>query len=132
MLNSLTAAAMLLELLVLCVLPYVLAVAMPSWRWLLGCSVIVGGSLAAIWIQDCAAHQSAQFKEGPGYAIGVALISFVSIGFAAGVLSRVLSLFARAYGWSFKSERIINFAGFLVLLAVCGAPFALLAFAHNR
>jgi len=42
-------------------IPYAIAVLMPSWRWLLAVTLIIGGALAAIWIQDWVV------RSDPGY-----------------------------------------------------------------
>ena len=108
----------------LCLFPYAIAVVMPSWRWLAACTIIVGGALATVWIQEYLARQSPDFKEGIGYAIGFGFFFLLTAGFAGGVLVRAISLTAGALGWSFKSVLTTNIAGFFVLLIVLAAPVA--------
>jgi hypothetical protein len=107
-----------------CLPPYALAAVMPSWRWLFGCTLIVGGALGTVWIQDHLAHQSPDFKEGMGYAIGWGFFFLLTIGFAAGVLVGVVRLAAEAHDWSLGGAVTFNAIGFVVLLLGVLAPVA--------
>src|SRR5258708_28031768 len=71
--------------------PYAIAVATPSWRWLLTCSVLVGGLLAYGWSLQIAAWQHPDFKE-ERLPFGHALLDMLTISFAARVAVRCLSL----------------------------------------
>jgi hypothetical protein len=80
------------------VVPYVIAVIMPSWRWLLGCALLIGGLIAYVWIDNSLAMQRPDYNEGPGGALGIAMFAALTIGFANGVAVRAVSLIASAYG----------------------------------
>ena len=100
-------------------IPYALPIAMPSWRWLLACTVVVGGGLAVVQIHDVIASHSADYKAGPGGAFGIAFFLVVTLSFAAGVAARVVSLALRAGGWSSSSGAIVHIAGFVLLIGAC-------------
>jgi hypothetical protein len=88
----------LLSLSPLLILPYVFTVMMPSWRWLLGCTLLIGGFFAYMWIDHSLAMQRPGYKEGPGGALGIAIFAALTCGFVSGVAVRAVSLVAAAYG----------------------------------
>jgi hypothetical protein len=108
-------------------IPYGLPVIMPSGRWLLACTIIVGGSLGAFWIQYFVARQSPDYIEGPGGGFGVGLALFVTIAFSTGVIARIARMVMSAYGCSPKSIITANVMCFLLFVLACSAPFALFA-----
>src|SRR6187200_664178 len=79
------------------VFPYLFAVAMPSWRWLIGCTLLAGGALSYVWIDHWLAMQQPGYNEGPGGAIGIAIFFAMTLGFAGGVVVRAVSLIVAAY-----------------------------------
>ena len=109
----------------LALLPYAIAVLMPTWRWLLGCAVLIGGPLAALWIQHWIVAATPGYKERVGDAIGLALFFGISIGFAAGVLVRAGTLTLSAIGWSGARVFALSVAGLAVTVGVVIAPEAL-------
>jgi hypothetical protein len=94
--------------------PYVLAVIMPSWRWLLVYSVCAGGLLAA-WYSEIA---TSRYGES---AIGLLFLMPVAVSFAAGVLIRTASLIMAARGYSRSSVLTTNVLGFAIPIAMLGA-----------
>ena len=104
-------------------LPYALAVAMPSWRWLLGCVIFAGGPLAALWIQHFIAAATPGYKEGPGGFIGIFIFGVITIAFTAGVGVRAATLALTAAGWSLKRAFWFNVAGFGCYIAVFAVPY---------
>ena len=106
-------------------LPYALAVFMPSWRWLLGCAVLVGGPLTSLWIQHWIAASTPGYKEGPGGAIGIGIVLTVTSGFAIGVVVRAITLALEAAGLARKHAFTINAAAFAVVVVAPAVPIAL-------
>jgi hypothetical protein len=105
--------------------PYAIPVATPSWRWLLTCSVLVGGLLAYGWSLQIAAWQHPDFRE-ERLPLGHALLDMLTISFAAGVAIRGLSLaLARSAArprWATRAT--ISLLGFAVLFAALALPVA--------
>jgi hypothetical protein len=105
--------------------PYAVAVATPSWRWLLTCSVLVGGLLAYGWSVQIAAWQHPDFIE-ERLPLGSALLEMLTISFAAGVAIRGLSLalarLAARPRWATRTT--VSLLGFAVLCAALALPAA--------
>src|ERR1043166_8323302 len=110
-------------LLPLLLFPYVIAVLMLSWRWLLGCALIVGGFFTYLWVEHWIVSSTPGYKEGPGGAIGIAMVFAATAGFAGGVLVRAASLFVRARGGLVRAF-VVNVLGFPALLGLLAAPAA--------
>lgn len=104
------------------VTPYALAVATPSWRWLLAYVVVIGGWLAYAFINIV----TVQRRYGEE-AIGLVVILPIAVSSAAGVLVRVVSLGMAARGWSKTTVSRTNLLGFGFPLAVFGSSMAWLA-----
>ena len=120
--NTINAAQMMFAL---AVLPYALAVLMPSWRWLLACVLIAGGALGAIWIQHWIVAQAPGYKERVGDAIGLAIFFGITFGFAAGAITRAVTLGLFARGWSGSGVFALNVAGLFLAVGIAFAPEAL-------
>jgi hypothetical protein len=105
------------------VFPYILAVIMPSWRWLLGCTLLIGGLIAYVWIDNTLAMQRPGYKGGPGDALGIVMFGAVTAGFASGVLVRAVSLVASASGRP-KTAFGICVLGIAVPFLLLAAPTA--------
>jgi hypothetical protein len=120
-------AVIIITIIALGLIPFGLPVIMPSWRWLLACTIIVGGSLAAFWIQDFVARQSPDYTESPGGGFGVGLALIVTIAFSAGLIARIARMVMSAYGFSLKSIITANVMCFLLFVLACSPPFALFA-----
>ncbi|SDN25856.1 hypothetical protein [Afipia sp. GAS231] len=82
----------------LCVVPYAFAAMMPTWRWLLGVTLTIGGVISAIWIQDWIAMSNPDYHEGAGGALGRLFFGLVTLGFLAGVVVRTITLILRSRG----------------------------------
>jgi hypothetical protein len=104
--------------------PYAIAVIMPTWRWLLGVTLVIGGLLLTVWVQHWVASSSPGYKEGPGGGIGIAIFLLVTIGFAAGVAIRALTLVLRSRGVHFRYLFAIYVAGLPATVAIIVIPDA--------
>jgi hypothetical protein len=104
-------------MLALGLLPYALAVLMPSWRWLLGCVLLIGGPLALLWIQHAIAIATPGYNEGPGGAIGVGIFLGITFAFGIGVIVRAVTLGLVAKGLSPRHAFTINTAAFAIVVA---------------
>ncbi|HWF94446.1 MAG TPA: hypothetical protein VG291_05755 [Xanthobacteraceae bacterium] len=100
--------------------PYALAVAMPSWRWLLTCSVLVGG-LLAYWIFGIF---KSQFEYGEEGGIVFLTLAAVVVPFVAGVLVRTVSLIMAARGNSRRSVLAVNVLGFALPVGIAAMAFS--------
>ena len=96
----------LLAILLWLVAPYALAVATPSWRWLLAYVVVVGGWLAYAFINII----TAQPRYGEE-AIGLVVILPIAVSSGAGVLVRIVRLVMAARGRSRATESRTNLLG---------------------
>jgi hypothetical protein len=104
------------------VVPYAIAVIMPSWRTLAVCAMLIGGGFAYLWIDQWIVQQSPHYKEGPGAGIGFAIMGIATISFVVGVAARAVSLSLRWMGWSVNLSFAINVTGFLVVVGVVAVP----------
>lgn len=111
-------------ILALGLLPYALAVAMPTWRWLFGCAVLIGGPLAVLWIQHWIVSARPDYNEGPGGGIGIGIFLAVTVGFAVGVGVRAVTLAMTARGLALSKAFLLNALGFTLVLAVFVWPYA--------
>jgi hypothetical protein len=105
-------------------IPYAIAVAMPSWRWLLGVTLVIGGPMLAIWIQQWIVSSSPDYRDGVGAALGIAIFYFITLGFAVGAGVRALTLVLAAKGLRFRYVFMICVAGFAIVPAVLFGPAA--------
>jgi hypothetical protein len=106
--------------------PYALAVATPSWRWLLAYVVGVGGWLAYGFINI----NTVQPRYGEE-AIGLIVILPIAVSSVAGVLVRIVSLVMAARGRSKVTVSRTNLLGFGFPLAVFGSSMAWLAWSNH-
>jgi hypothetical protein len=108
----------------LALVPYAIAVGMPTWRWLLGVTLVIGGPVLAVSIQHWIVSSRPDYQEGVGGALGVAFFYVITLGFAAGVGVRTLTLVLAAKGLSLRSVCTICVAGFAIVPAVVIGPAA--------
>ncbi|HZR76348.1 hypothetical protein [Bradyrhizobium sp.] len=95
-------------------IPYVLPVLTPTWRWLTGITIAVGALLSALWIQDWIVRSEPGFHAGSGDAFGLLIAGLLTTGFVSGVGVRALTLSLEARG----IDRIaISVAGLPVAIA---------------
>jgi hypothetical protein len=96
-----------------CLISYAVAVVMPTWRWLLGTTLVVGLLLSADWSR----HWIISFfpDSGPGGGIGAVLLFVATVGFASGVIVRALSLLLGS--WGLRRRHV-------VMMCVAGAAIA--------
>jgi len=103
-------------------IPYAMAVLMPTWRWLAGITVVIGGVLAALWIQDWIVPSDPLHHEGPGEALGRIIALVVTVAFVIGVIVRGLSLLLRARGVRLRTTATICVAGFAIVPTLFAVP----------
>jgi len=99
--------------------PYVLAVIMPSWRWLL-VYLIVGGGLLAAWFAEMSIAPQRYGEE----AIGFLFLMPVAVSFGAGTLTRAATLIMAGRGYSRSNVITINALGFTIPMGILGATAA--------
>jgi hypothetical protein len=107
-----------------CLISYAVVVVMPTWRWLLGMTLVVGLLLYADWSRHWIISSVPDSNEGPGCGIGAVLLFVATIGFAAGVIVRGLSLLLGSWGLRRR---------YIVMMCVAGAAIApaIITFAPN-
>jgi hypothetical protein len=79
-------------------IPYVLPLLTPTWRWLAGLTIAIGALLSALWIQDWIARSAPGFHAGSGDAFGILIVGLLTLGFVSGVCVRALTLSCDAKG----------------------------------
>jgi hypothetical protein len=97
-------------------IPYAMAVLMPSWRWLLGVTLVIGGVLSALWIQD--------WLYPSNFAIGLLAGHIVTAAFATGVAIRALTLVLAQSGLALRYVVLICVGGFAVVTMILLQPVA--------
>jgi hypothetical protein len=97
-------------------IPYAIAVLMPSWRWLLGVALVTGSVLSAVWFQD--------WLFPSNFAIGLLAGHIITAAFAAGVAIRALTLLLANRGLSFRYVVLICVAGFAIVPILLLQPVA--------
>jgi hypothetical protein len=105
-------------------IPYAIAVLMPSWRWLLGVTLIVGGVLSALWIQHWIASSAPDYHEGAGGALGIAFVFVITLAFATGVIVRAFTMLLAAKGLPLRHVFTICVVGFAIVPAIFIVPGA--------
>jgi len=115
-------ADLLLFLTAIALIPYAIPMLMPTWRWWLGVTCILGGLLAALWIEHWIVSSRLDYKEGPGGGIGVAFWALVTTGFATGVAVRGCTLLFAAYGLRLRYVLAIGILGFAIVPALIVVP----------
>jgi hypothetical protein len=103
--------------------PYALAVLMPSWRWLAGCVLVVGGFFAIIWIQHWIVSSLPGYNVGPAGAIGLGIFAIATVGFVGGIAVRLVTLSMPGRGRA-KARFIMNVLGFALPAAYFAVPAA--------
>jgi hypothetical protein len=104
-------------------IPYAIAALMPSWRWLLGLTLVIGGALSAIWIQDWIVTSDPGYRDGGGgAALGLLFGYIITIAFAAGVGIRTVTLILASKGLPLRHVFTICVAGFAVVPAIFIVP----------
>jgi hypothetical protein len=99
-----------------CLVSYAVAVVMPTWRWLLGMTLVVGLLLSADWPRQWII--SSFPDSGPGGGIGAVLLFVSTVGFAAGATVRGLSLLLGSWGLPRRHVVMICVAGAAIALAI--------------
>jgi hypothetical protein len=107
-----------LLLLKLGLIPYAIAVLMPTWRWLMAVTTIVGGALAILWLQDWIVSSDPLHHEGAGGALGRIFALIVTAAFVIGVMIRSLTLMLGMLGVRLRYTATICIAGFAILPAL--------------
>lgn len=105
-------------------IPYAIPAMMPSWRWLLLVVIVLGGPLAAIWIQDTIVTSDPDYKGSPGDALGLVFFLPIAFGFFIGVGVRVFTLALAALSVPLRHIVTILIIGFTIVPAVFGIPSA--------
>lgn len=105
-------------------IPYAIAVLAPTWRWLLGITLVIGSLLCAGWIQHWIVSSAPDYREGAGGPIGIALFVLITIGFFTGVGVRALTLILASRGLSLRYVFMICVAGAAIVPVVLWAPGA--------
>jgi hypothetical protein len=106
-------------------IPYAIAVLMPSWRWLLAVTLIIGGALAAIWIQDWVVRSDPGYRGGGfGEALGLAFGYVITTAFATGVGIRAITLILASRGLRLRHVFTICVAGIALVPAIIIVPSA--------
>jgi len=104
--------------------PYAIATLTPTWRWLLGITLVIGGLLCAGWIQHWVVSTAPDYQENLGGAIGIALFAIITLGFFTGVGIRALTLMLASRGLPPHYVFMICVAGVAIVPAVVVAPGA--------
>jgi hypothetical protein len=98
-------------------LPYLLPLPMPTWRWLTGTTVVVGGLLSALWVQDWTTRSGGYHHAGPADAFGVLIAYLITAGFVSGVATRAITLFLQARGVRVFYSVAVSIAGLPITIA---------------
>lgn len=108
------------EFLSVCLVSYAAAVVMPTWRWLLGMTLVVGLLLSADWSRHWI---TSSFPDsGPGGGIGAALLFVATVGFATGVIVRALCLLLGS--WGLRRRHVVMICIFGAAIAPAVITFA--------
>jgi len=101
-------------------IPYVLPVVMPTWRWLGWTIIMIGALLSALWIQDWVTRSHP--GHGGGDAFGLLIAALLTVGFLSGVSIRAVTLALESSG---LYRVLISVAGLPLTIAtivIVGAP----------
>lgn len=102
-------------------IPYAIAVLTPSWRWLLGVTVFIGGFLSVVWIHD---RIVASNDGGFAHAFGLMIFYIITTAFAAGVAIRAMTMVLAWRGLHLRHVFLICTLGFAVVPIVLLGPGA--------
>jgi hypothetical protein len=108
---------------VLFLVPYILPVAMASWRWLLACGFLVGGLLAYLIV----GMVTTKYDYGEAEDMGVTLLLSVAVPFGSGVLVRAATLTMAARGWSRRRVLEVHLLGFALPAGIVAMAMGLRA-----
>jgi len=111
-----------LFLIALALIPFAIPSLTPTWRWWLGVTCILGGLLAALWVQHWIVSSRPDYHEGAGGGIGLAIWTLITAGFAVGVAVRGFTLLLAAYGLPMRYTLTITLAGFAIVPGIMFAP----------
>jgi hypothetical protein len=98
-------------------LPYLLPLPMPTWRWLTGTTIVVGGLLSALWIHDGMIRSDPGHHGGAAHVFGVLIASLITAGFASGVATRAITLSLQARGVRAVYSVAVSIAGLPITIA---------------
>ena len=101
-----------------CLLPYAVAIVMPTWRWLFAMTLAVGFPLYVDWSRHWIISSLPDINEGPLCAVGAVLLFVATIGFAAGVIVCGLSLLLGSWGLRRRYVVIICIIGAAIVPAI--------------
>jgi hypothetical protein len=99
-------------------IPYLLPLPMPTWRWLAGTTIAVGGLLSALLIQDWIARSDPGYRGGPGDVFGILIACLITAGFASGAGTRAVTLFLQSRGVRTVYCVAVSIAGLPITIAV--------------
>jgi len=102
-------------------IPYAIAVLTPSWRWLLGVAVFIGGFLSVVWIHD---RIVASNDGGVAHAFGLMIFYIITTAFAVGVVIRALTMVLAWRGLHLRHVFLICTTGFAVVPIILLGPGA--------
>jgi len=54
----------------------------PSWQWVVGFIILVGGALTYVWVQTWIAGSVPGYQDVPSNSLGIAVIGMWAIAFA--------------------------------------------------
>jgi hypothetical protein len=100
--------------LVACFASYAIAAVMPTWRWLLGMTLVVAVLLYMGWHRPWIELLLPNAYEGPDGGLGSALALVITHGFFAGVVMRGLTLLLGSWGLRRRYVIAICVAGFIM------------------
>jgi hypothetical protein len=95
-------------------IPFLIPMLMPSLRALAVLTVLIGVALAGIWANVWIIEQNP--PNGPGYGIGLGILFFINVGFAAGAGIRAIWLIWREPAWSPRVTFLVNALSILAAL----------------
>jgi hypothetical protein len=64
----------------------------PTWHWPVGFMLIIASLLTALWAQHWYVASLPGYKEGPGGALGIIIVSIWTAGFAIASLAYIAGL----------------------------------------
>jgi hypothetical protein len=100
-------------------IPYVLPVVMPSWRWLAGAILVIGALLSALWIQNWATRSDPASAGSDPF--GILIAGLLTLGFVAGVSARALTLSLEARGVDRVAISVAGLPAAIAIVVLFGA-----------
>ena len=97
-------------------LPYLLPLPMPTWRWLAGTTIVIGGLLSALWIgmmRPAPGHHG-----GAGDFFALLIAGSITAGFVSGVTIRAATLFLQSRGVRTFYCIAVSIAGLPITVAI--------------